>query len=60
MTHHALGNVENAREFLKKANDWAGRELEQRDSQNGLAWNRRATLKLLRQEADALLKQSKN
>jgi tetratricopeptide (TPR) repeat protein len=53
MAHHKAGNAEQAREYLNKANQWTDKVLA--DGQNPPRWNRRATLELLRTEAEALL-----
>jgi hypothetical protein len=56
MTHHRLGHGEEAKEWLDKAvasTEKAMREADQGTA--GLSWNRRLTLKLLRDEAAALL-----
>ena len=53
MVHKKAGNAEQAREYLNKANQWTGKVLA--DEENPPRWNRRATLELLRKEAEALL-----
>ena len=53
MAHQKAGNVEQAREYLNKANQSTDEEFA--DKENPPAWNRRATLELLRKEAEALL-----
>jgi hypothetical protein len=53
MTHHRLGNLEEARAALEKANELTKAELA--DEKNPPAWNRRLTLELLQKEAEALL-----
>lgn len=50
MTHHRLGHDDETRAWLQKAIDQAEHEI-----QGNPPWNRRATLKLLRDEAEALL-----
>jgi tetratricopeptide (TPR) repeat protein len=58
MAHRRLGNQQDAAKWLNKAIDWTDRALEEHNRQGGksLPWNRRATLELLRQEAEGLLK----
>ena len=53
MAHQKAGNVEQAREYLNKANQRTDEEFA--DKEKPPAWNRRATLELLRKEAEALL-----
>jgi tetratricopeptide (TPR) repeat protein len=53
MAHKKAGDEEQAREYLKKANAWTDKVLA--DKTNPPAWNRRATLEILRKEAEALL-----
>ena len=53
MAHQKAGNAEQAREYLNKANQSTDEVLA--DEENPPAWNRRATLELLRKEAEALL-----
>ena len=50
MAHHRLGQVDEARQWFEEATAWADREIEA-----GASWNRRATLALLRQEAESLI-----
>jgi WD40 repeat protein len=52
MAHHAAGRAEKSRECLKKGNDLAGQ------APLGQNWSLRATRKLLRQEAEALVQSS--
>jgi tetratricopeptide (TPR) repeat protein len=53
MAHQKASNAEQPREYLNKANQWTDEVLA--DEENPPAWNRRATLELLRKEAEALL-----
>lgn len=53
MAHRKAGNQEQARAYLNKANQSTDQELA--DPKNPPPWNRRATLELLRNEAEALL-----
>jgi hypothetical protein len=53
MTHHALGQAEEAQRWLKLANDWTEKELGKTDDPS--RWNRRLTLELLRSEANVLI-----
>jgi tetratricopeptide (TPR) repeat protein len=63
MAHQKAGNEEQAREYLKKANQWTDEVLANnvhppawtRKMTSELLWNRRVTLELLRKEAEALL-----
>ena len=57
MAHHRLGHRDEAKKWLDKAVAWTQKTV--RDADQGtadLTWNRRLTLKLLRAEAEALLK----
>jgi tetratricopeptide (TPR) repeat protein len=57
MVHHRLGHREEAKKWFGKAVAWTEKTI--RDADQGttdLPWNRRLTLKLLREEAEALLK----
>ena len=58
MAHHTNGNSDEAKKWLDKAVGWTDRVTREHHDGTGarLPWNRRATLKLLRQEAEALLK----
>ena len=58
MAHHSRGNAAEARQWFDKANAYIEKVLaEDRPGTSGsLPWNRRLTLKLLRDEAAALLK----
>lgn len=53
MAHHALGNIQEASQWLRKADEWTDKELN--DSEDPVAWNRELTLKMLREEAQALV-----
>lgn len=53
MTHHQLGQGEQAREALEQANVAAGKALEKMDTQ--VAWMVPLMLELLRSEAEALI-----
>jgi serine/threonine protein kinase/tetratricopeptide (TPR) repeat protein len=50
MAHHRSGHAAEAREWLSRA-----RTQTERDVHEGLPWNRRLTLRLLRREAEALI-----
>lgn len=50
MTEHYLGHLELAQEHLQRANETAAKELA-----GSPVWNRKLTLELLRQEAEALI-----
>ena len=52
MTHHALDNVDEAKEWLQKADGQTTRAL---DDEEQPPWNRILTLKLLREEAHAMI-----
>jgi hypothetical protein len=59
MAHHRQGNVKQAQEWFHKAVQWI-QEVNWEDADQGpartsLSWNRRVTLRLLRQEAERLL-----
>jgi hypothetical protein len=58
MAHCRLGNRDEATRWLSKAVEWTDRVLKEHDADNGkkVSWQRRATLKLFRTEAEALLK----
>jgi tetratricopeptide (TPR) repeat protein len=60
MAQQANGHDEEAKRWLAKAVKWTDEVLAEHERQGGkqLYWNRRLTLKLLRQEAEALLKAS--
>ena len=56
MAHHKLGDDEEAKKWFQKANEWTDKVM--RDHEEGTAtapWNRRLTLKLLREEAEAMI-----
>ena len=56
MTQHRLGHAEEAKQWLDKAVAWTDKTLAEADQGTAdLPWNRRLTLKLLRDEATALL-----
>ncbi|MHB8974089.1 MAG: hypothetical protein ACYC3X_26230 [Pirellulaceae bacterium] len=56
MTQQRLGHAEEAKPWLDKAVAWTDKILAEADQGTaGLSWNRRLTLKLLRDEATALL-----
>ncbi|MHB8861531.1 MAG: tetratricopeptide repeat protein, partial [Pirellulaceae bacterium] len=56
MTHHRLGQAEDAKLWFDKAVAWTDKIVAQADQgTTNLAWNRRLTLLLLRDEAAALL-----
>jgi len=60
MAHHKLGHDAEAKQWLDKAVGWLDNVMRRHDDGTGarLSWNRRLTLKLLRQEAEALVKPS--
>ena len=53
MTHWKLDQQDPALETLKQANQLASKELG--DTDNPPAWNRKLTLELLQEEAEALI-----
>ena len=53
MVHQRAGNETQARQYLNKANQWSEEVLD--DELNPPAWNRRATLELLRNQTESLL-----
>ncbi len=56
MTQQRLGHAEEAKQWLDKAVAWTDKILAEADQGTAdLSWNRRLTLKLLRDEATALL-----
>ena len=56
MTQQRLGHAEEAKQWLDKAVTWTDKTLAEADQGTAdLPWNRRLTLKLLRDEATALL-----
>jgi serine/threonine protein kinase/tetratricopeptide (TPR) repeat protein len=56
MAHHRLGHEQQAREWLNKAT----KRTEQENRNESLRWNRRFTLRLLRNEAEELVLAKKN
>ncbi len=57
MAHHRLGHSEEAKQWLDKAEAWTEKAIAEADQGiEFMHWNRRLTLKLLRDEAEALLK----
>ena len=57
MAHHRLGHGEEAKKWLDKAAAWTENAMREADQgQKSMPWNRRLTLKLLGEEAEALLK----
>ena len=54
MTHHALGQNDEASAALVRANEWTDRILQ--SEQDPPSWDRRLTLGLLRREADQVLR----
>jgi tetratricopeptide (TPR) repeat protein len=56
MAHHKLGNDEEAQKWLDKANQWSDKVLDADEPGAGaVPWNRKLTLKLLREEAEELM-----
>lgn len=56
MTHHQLGNQDEARKWLDKAVDHTEKSLDQdRDNYEPVSWNRELTLQLLREESQSLI-----
>nr|AFI78503.1 repeat-containing protein [uncultured bacterium ws156A7] len=56
MGHHALGQDDEAKQWLDKANEWTDKVLRDHDEGTAvLSWNRRLTLKLLREEAEGMI-----
>jgi tetratricopeptide (TPR) repeat protein len=56
MTHHRLGNADEAKQWFDKARDATDKALNELDAGTvKLPWNRRLTLNLLRGEAETLL-----
>ena len=53
MAHQKEGNKVQAREYVNKANEWTDEVLT--DKEHPPAWNRRATLEILRKEAESLV-----
>ena len=58
MAHQALGHQEDARTWLDKANQWTEQVLG--DEEEPPSWKRRLTLKLLRDEANGLIRPQDN
>ncbi|MCU0982731.1 MAG: tetratricopeptide repeat protein, partial [Pirellulaceae bacterium] len=58
MAHHRLGHRAEAKDYLDKAVEWMDKETQEppENTAPGIPWNRRFTLKLLSDEARALLK----
>lgn len=58
MAHHRLGHTEEAKKWLDRAVQWTDKAMRQDAAKAGgpLPWNRRVTLKLLSEEAEALVK----
>ena len=56
MAHQKLGHEADAKTWLDKANEWTDKVLaEHEDGTSPVSWNRRLTLKLLRDEAEAAI-----
>ena len=57
MTHHRLGNRDEAKEWLEKTVTWTDDVLRPKEEGDGasVSWRKRARLKLLRDEARALI-----
>ena len=53
MTHQALGQAEQARDVLTRAEAWTRRALS--DEKDRPVWNRRLTLQLLQQDANDVI-----
>ena len=58
MTDHQLGHHDQAANWLQKANAWTDKVLA--DAKNPPRWNRKATLELLRKEAESLIGSGEN
>jgi len=57
MAHHQLGHEGEAQKWFDKANDWTDKVIrEDEEGTAALAWNRRVTLNLLREETEALIR----
>jgi hypothetical protein len=57
MAHHRLGHREEAKKWLDKAVAWTEKTIREADrGTTSLPRNRRLTLKLLREEAEAMMK----
>jgi tetratricopeptide (TPR) repeat protein len=57
MTHHRLGQHEEAQAWFDKAEAYTEQALAEKDGSASLSWNRRLTLELLQSEAAAWLQQ---
>jgi len=56
MAHHKLGHDEEAEKGLQKATEWTDKVLtEHEEGTTPQSWNRRLTLKLLREEAEGMI-----
>jgi hypothetical protein len=56
MAHQADGQPEEAQKWLAKAVEWTDKVVrEDEEGTASLSWNRRLTLKLLREEAEAMI-----
>ena len=56
MAHHKLGHDAEAEKWLVNATEWSDKVLsEHEEGTSTLPWNRRLTLKLLREEAEGLM-----
>lgn len=59
MAHSRMGETEEAKHWLDKAVAWSDKAVKEHEERvKVLPWNRRATLQLLRAEAEALLNES--
>ena len=58
MAHAKAGDDEQAGHYLAQANDWTDKVLG--DEEHPPAWNRRMTLRLLREEAERHYSASRN
>ena len=54
MAHKKAGNDRQAPEYLNKANQWTDEV--RADRENPATWNRRATLEILRKEAESIVR----
>ncbi len=55
MTYHRLGDSEQARHWLGRANEQTNTTMKQHAATDYIRWNRRATLKILQTEAQTLI-----
>lgn len=56
MAHHGMGDTDEANQWFDRAAEWTNKVIAEHDhGQFRLPWNRRLTLRLLHQEAGALL-----